>query len=149
MGDRRIHYDQTKLLAMEVFADETVADRIAAADLSVDAEHPAGWSRDYWRHFDPLGWVPGRRDARESLAEYFLDLAVKTSDRRYLGHGLHCLQDKAMHGFIPWEGRPWVWTKPSWRDDPRTNPHGAQRAEAAAKDYLGRFCRLPPSLLAI
>lgn len=136
MGDRRIHCDQTKAIALEVFGDEILAETIAVADLAVDAEHRAGWSRDYWRHFDPLGWLPGRRDARESWAEHFLSLAAKTGDRRYLGYGLHSLQDKAMHDFITWEGRPWVWTKPSWRDNPRTNVHGGRLAEAAAKNYL-------------
>jgi len=141
VGDKHIHFEQTKAIAIEVFGDADVAETIAVADSSVDRAHRAGFNRGYWRHFDPFGWLPGRRDARQSWAEYLFGLAVTTGDRRYLGLGLHSLQDKAMHGFIPWEGRPWVRQKPSWRDNPRTNPHGAQLAESSGREYLKRFCR--------
>ncbi len=119
--------------------DDEAAEVIATADSAIDKKYPAGFNRNYWHHFDPLGWLPFRRDARESWAEYYLELAVSTGDLRYLGYGLHGLQDKAMHDYIPWEGRPWVWPKPSWRDNPKTNPLGSEIAQSATRDYLQRY----------
>jgi len=118
------------------------ARKIARSSQDVDIRYaPEQNIRNYWRHFDPLGWLPFRRDSRDSYADCYLKLAVETGDVYYLGMGLHSLQDKFEHGLIPFQKDLPILKRfiGTWRDNPELNPRAFAKAENAAHAYLRRF----------
>lgn len=69
-----------------------MADRIALADLTVDAENPARRSPgNFTRHFAPWAYL---------WARYHFRRAVRERSPESLGHALHSVQDAASHGYL-------------------------------------------------
>lgn len=86
-----VHFDLTRDWARKAGLGD-VADRIALADITVDAENPARRSLgDFTRHFAPWAyawvWYHARRAVRERSPES-------------LGHALHSAQDVPSHGLL-------------------------------------------------
>ncbi|MDP3630350.1 MAG: hypothetical protein Q8S43_05265 [Actinomycetota bacterium] len=69
-----------------------VADAIALADVTVDAENPARASvSNFTRHFAPWAYL---------WAGYHFWRAVRLQSPESLGHALHSVQDAAAHGLL-------------------------------------------------
>jgi len=90
------------------------------------------------RHFDT---AIGSVDSRDLFGKYDLQLAIKLYQQgeectafKYLGRGLHSVQDKIAHG--SW---PFLVPHPAWYDDPADRPISLRVAEILTKKYLRDF----------
>lgn len=137
-----VHYQLTFSIARELDFDLPEARTIAKANAEVDkCFKPKQNIRNYWRHFDPLAWLPFRRDSRDFYADHYLKTAIETGDPSYLGPGLHSLQDKFAHGLIPFQ-RDLPLLKRltgTWRDNPELNPEAFEKTKTATRAYLEKF----------
>jgi hypothetical protein len=86
-----VHFDLTRDWAREAgFGD--VADLIALADVTVDAENPARRSfGNFTRHFAPWAYL---------WVWHHFRLAVRARSPESLGHALHSTQDAPSHGYL-------------------------------------------------
>lgn len=142
--DKSVHYGLTISIAKELGFSPEEARTIAKANIEVDRNYkPEQNIKNYWRHFDPLGWFPFRQDSRKSYADYYLKLAVKTGDIYYLGLGLHSLQDKYAHGLIPFQKDLPILKRfiGTWRDNPELNPQAFEKTKIATKKYFRSFLK--------
>lgn len=86
-----VHFDLTRDWAREAGLGD-VADAIALADLTVDAENPARASvSNFTRHFAPWAYMWTR---------YHFNRAVRERSPEALGHALHSTQDAVAHGYL-------------------------------------------------
>lgn len=84
-----VHFDLTRDWAREAGLGD-VAEAIALADLTVDAENPARASvSNFTRHFAPWAYL---------WVGYHFRRAVRLRSPESLGHALHSVQDAAAHG---------------------------------------------------
>ncbi|MDI6901176.1 MAG: hypothetical protein QMC79_05735 [Anaerosomatales bacterium] len=85
-----VHYELTYRWALDEGMAETVAERVARADVGYDQRFPARRSlRDMSRHFAPTAWLWSRAHLRRALA-------LGSADD--LGLALHTAQDAIAHG---------------------------------------------------
>jgi len=86
-----VHFYLTRDWAREAgFGD--AADRIALADITVDAENPARRSiGDFTRHFAPWAYL---------WVRYHFRAAVRERSLESLGRALHSAQDAPSHGVV-------------------------------------------------
>ncbi len=143
--NKSVHYGLTLSMAVELGFDSEDARTIAEANIEIDKNYkPEQNIKNYWRHFDPLAWLPLRHDSRESYADYHLRLAVETGKIFHLGMGLHSLQDKYAHGLIPFQKDLLILRRciGNWRDDPKLNPKAYDETKAATCEYLKRFLQM-------
>ncbi len=86
-----VHFDLTREWAREAGLGD-VADEIALADITVDAENPARQSiGNFTRHFAPWAHLWVRYHFRRAVSERSLES---------LGHALHSAQDASSHGVM-------------------------------------------------
>lgn len=141
---KSVHYELTFTVAIELGFDLAEARTIAKSNEEVDrCFKPEQNIQNYWRHFDPLAWLPFRRDSREFYANHYFELAVESGDVSHLGTGLHGLQDKYAHGLIPFQKdlpilRIFTGT---WRDNPKLNPKAFEKTKKATSEYLAEFLK--------
>lgn len=98
--NRHVHYELTRVWALDEGLEPAVAEAVADADWAVDnVHHVSVWSNKGY-HF---AWFGARRRARRLLAD-----AILRSDPVALGEALHCVQDAIGHGFwghiVHWRG---------------------------------------------
>jgi hypothetical protein len=96
--NREVHYELTKLWAIEEGFSEEDAEKIAEADWAVDRVHHVREWRNKGYHF---AWLGATRRARRLLSR-----AIEERDLVPLGEALHCVQDAIGHGVI---GHVWHW----------------------------------------
>ncbi len=86
-----MHFDLTRDWATEAGLGD-IADEIALADITVDAENPARRSiGNFTRHFAPWAYV---------WVRYHLRRAIRERSPESLGHALHSAQDAPSHGYL-------------------------------------------------
>jgi len=99
--DRGVHYELTRIWALEAGFSPDEATAIAAADWDVDRVHNvyASWHNKGY-HF---AWLGASRRAKS-----LLERAIAGRDLVLLGEALHCSQDAIGHGqlghLVHWDG---------------------------------------------
>jgi hypothetical protein len=96
--NREVHYEFTRMWALECGFSVEEAELVGASDWDVDHIYDVHMWRNKGYHFGLLGasWRAGQLHRR----------AVAERDLVLLGHALHCAQDSIAHGF--W-GHVWHW----------------------------------------
>jgi hypothetical protein len=127
--NREVHYDFTRLWALEAGFSEHDAETIAAACWNVDAIHSVREWRNKGYHF---AWLGANRRARRLLVQ-----AEANNDLVALGEALHCIQDAVGHGFwghiVHWNGIDrWANRGPRVRNRIETRSRGALAAHRSS-----------------
>lgn len=130
------------LWAIEVGFSPGEARIIAIANVQADRP-PYKYERR--RH---LNLSLSRYTTMDKVADEEMALALKTGSLFHLGLGLHSVQDKIAHGWIPIYGKHWLgpWKVPGYDIElnPFYNPDipsakDWKAVESATKDYLRRY----------
>jgi hypothetical protein len=125
--DRGVHYELTRVWAIEEGFSEKDATAIAAADWDVDRVHNvyASWHNKGY-HF---AWLGASRRAKSLLAR-----AIAERSLVLLGEALHCSQDAIGHGnlghVLHWDGID------RWE---RRSERVRRRIEARSRQLLARY----------
>jgi hypothetical protein len=122
-----VHYELTKLWAIDEGFSQEDAETIAAADWAVDRVHnvyESIYNKGY--HF---AWLGAHRRARRLHAS-----AIAEHDLVALGEALHCTQDAIGHGNL---GHLWHWDGiDRWE---RRSPRVRDKLERASRGMLASY----------
>ena len=90
--NRGVHYELTRVWALDAGFAQHEAEVIAAADWAVDAIHSVREWKNKGYHF---AWLGARRRSKR-----LFETAVLNDDLVALGEALHCTQDAIGHGHL-------------------------------------------------
>ncbi len=129
--DRDVHYERTRVWALDEGYTDEESTQIARADWAVDRIHSVREWRNKGYHF---AWLGAERRARRLFSS-----AVRSGDLVSLGEALHCVQDSVGHGF--W-GHLYHWDGIDRWD--RRGPGVRARLERRSRELLAAYRRAWP-----